>query len=201
MVWLRVPFYCANMNTPKTIYLDLPSADLRLLISEQIASLPGVTLSETLPADLVIAEKESDVPHAQLVLGKGGAVQLPVRLGAVTDQIRYLLSTRLKHAPRDHAPLPLGPFMLHAGESTLHHTASGAVIRLTDKERLFLQTLHAAPGQALDRKTLLDTVWDYAEGVETHTLETHLYRLRQKLEVCGEAALVSSADGIYKLKI
>ena len=91
--------------------------------------------------------------------------------------------------------------MLHAAESTLQHLESGTVIRLTDKERLFLQTLEAAPGRALDRKTLLDTVWDYADGVETHTLETHLYRLRQKLDVCGEAALIASADGVYSLKI
>ncbi len=114
--------------------------------------------------------------------------------------MRYLLSPRLKHAPRDDAPLEFGPFILHGAESSLEHIKSGEMIRLTDKERLFLQTLFAAPGRALDRKTLLDTVWDYAEGVETHTLETHIYRLRQKIEKDpSNAELLITESGGYKL--
>ena len=185
----------------KLIFLDLPNPLLHQLIAEQIGALEGFSLVEALPADLVIAETAADRQEPQLVLGRGGVLPLPLRLGAVIDQLRYLLSPRLKHVSRSEDPFTLGPFVLQPTKSALLHVDSGEVIRLTDKERLFLQTLYEAPGHALDRKTLLDIVWDYAEGVETHTLETHLYRLRQKLDVCGEAALIESVDGCYRLKI
>jgi DNA-binding response OmpR family regulator len=184
----------------KRILLDLPNPFLRQLIAEQIGSLAGFSLVEERPADLVIAEAAADRPEPQLVLGRGGVLPFPLRLGAVIDHLRYLLSPRLKHASRS-GELALGPFVLQSADSALLHPDSGEIIRLTDKERLFLQTLYEAPGHALDRKTLLDTVWDYAEGVETHTLETHLYRLRQKLDTCGGADLIESVDGCYRLKI
>lgn len=189
------------MTAAKRIYLALAQADLHALVAEQVAALPGCELADALPADLVVADSDGDEATPRVVLGRAGGIALPLRLGALNDQIRYTLSARAKHAPRDDAPLTLGPFLLHAADSTLVHRDSGQAIRLTDKERLFLQTLHAAPGHTLGRKDLLDAVWDYAEGVETHTLETHLYRLRQKLDACGGSGLILSADGLYTLKI
>lgn len=54
--------------------------------------------------------------------------------------------------------------------------------RLTEKETAILAFLHANKNRTVARQELLDAVWGYAEGVETHTLETHIYRLRQKIE-------------------
>lgn len=55
-------------------------------------------------------------------------------------------------------------------------------VRLTEKEVAILVYLHKNKGQIVSRKDLLSAVWEYAENVETHTLETHIYRLRQKIE-------------------
>lgn len=70
-------------------------------------------------------------------------------------------------------------------------------IRLTEKEAALLDYLHrkAVP---VDRETLLRDIWGYGEGISTHTLETHIYRLRQKLENTGLTFTASGADG-YKL--
>jgi DNA-binding response OmpR family regulator len=187
--------------TAKHIFLDFQNSLLRDLIAEQIGAIEGFCLALKLPADLVITDNGVSGDGPLLVLGRGGTLALPLRLGAVVDHLRYLLSPRLKHAFRNEEPVTLGPFILQPADSLLLHPESGGTIRLTDKERLFLQTLYEAPDHALDRKTLLDMVWDYADGVETHTLETHLYRLRQKLDVCGEATLIESVDGCYRLKI
>lgn len=55
-------------------------------------------------------------------------------------------------------------------------------ITLTEKEVEILVTLSQQNGQPISRDDLLRAVWNYADGVETHTLETHIYRLRQKIE-------------------
>src|SRR5690606_22617650 len=56
----------------------------------------------------------------------------------------------------------------------------GEEIKLTEKEISILLFLYNNQAQApISRQALLDGVWAYADGVETHTLETHIYRLRQ----------------------
>src|SRR5690606_22721894 len=74
-----------------------------------------------------------------------------------------------------------GPYSLNAFSHELAGPG-GKVIRLTEKESHILRLLVASGGQAVSRKRLLDDVWQYADGIQTHTLETHIYRLRQKIE-------------------
>lgn len=188
----------------KRISLSLSSPVLTHIVSEQLALMNDIEISENTP-DLLITDTASVFAGPQLVLGKSGSgdasLPLPLRLGAVVDQVRYLLSNRTKMAAIAREDIDLGAFVLETDDSQLVHKASGTIIRLTDKERLFLLTLYDADDHAMDRKGLLDAVWGYAETAETHTLETHLYRLRQKLEGSGEAELIISGEGLYRLKI
>ncbi len=95
--------------------------------------------------------------------------------------------------------IPLGPYLFRPRLATL--SRAGADIVLTNKERDILATLWLAPGHALDRDALLEKVWAYAEGVETHTLETHIYRLRQKIEADpADPKLLVNDDGRYRLE-
>ena len=191
----------------KRIALAIETPSLRQIVAEQVSLHPDHEISDD-ATDLIVSETLTGRAGPHLVLGRAAALPpgsaslpLPLRLGAITDQVRYLLSNRTRLSGRSTGPVELGVFMLQPDESQLLHKDSGQVIRLTDKERLFLLTLFEAPGHALDRKTLLDSVWGYAESVETHTLETHLYRLRQKLEACGGQDLIVSGDGLYRLMI
>ena len=76
----------------------------------------------------------------------------------------------------------------------------GQKIRLTEKEASILKFLYRAGEKVITRDVLLHEVWGYNSGVTTHTLETHIYRLRQKVEkdAAMPAILVTEAGG-YKL--
>ena len=73
-------------------------------------------------------------------------------------------------------------------------------MRLTEKETAILKYLYRAGDRIIGRDTLLNEVWGYNAGVTTHTLETHVYRLRQKIERDPAKAeiLVTDAGG-YRL--
>ena len=73
-------------------------------------------------------------------------------------------------------------------------------IRLTEKETNILKYLYRAGGQSVAREELLSEVWGYNAAVTTHTLETHIYRLRQKIEPDpGNARLLLTEAGGYRL--
>jgi DNA-binding response OmpR family regulator len=73
-------------------------------------------------------------------------------------------------------------------------------MRLTDKECSILKYLYRAGGKAVPRQVLLNEVWGYNGAVSTHTLETHIYRLRQKLEADpSHPRLLLTENGGYKL--
>jgi len=193
----------------KNISIRHPDPRLKIALLEQLALVGSYATDDKLPPDLAIVDRlDTALACPQLVLdprpstvpAEHVALNLPVRLGMVLDQVRYLLSGRLKHAKSFSDNLTLGYIDLNSQDSSLTNTRTGATARLTDKERLFLQTLHDAPGHMLDRQALLGEVWGYAEGVETHTLETHLYRLRQKLETVQAGDMIEAVSGGYKLK-
>ena len=80
--------------------------------------------------------------------------------------------------------------------------AHGTKLRLTEKEAAILRYLHRADQQPVARETLLKNVWGYSANVTTHTLETHIYRLRQKIEDNpAEAQLLVTEGGGYKLVV
>ncbi|MCZ6522531.1 MAG: helix-turn-helix domain-containing protein, partial [Alphaproteobacteria bacterium] len=73
-------------------------------------------------------------------------------------------------------------------------------VRLTEKETAILKYLYRAGDKVVGREVLLNEVWGYNAGVTTHTLETHIYRLRQKIERDpSNARLLITEPGGYRL--
>jgi DNA-binding response OmpR family regulator len=145
--------------------------------------------------------REAGFSGPVLVLGARDAVApedepiaRPVRLGT--------LLARIEAHWEDSAVelLRLGPYEFVPAEQLLRGPDADAVIRLTELERKLLLYLASADGAAVDRDQLLAHVWGYSAGVDTHTVETHIWRLRQKIETEDPASrfLVTEA-GKYRL--
>jgi DNA-binding response OmpR family regulator len=120
----------------------------------------------------------------------------PFRLGALLARVGRML----RDLPEPNADiLALGPFRFHPGQRVLHDPADNRRIRLTEKEAAILLHLHRADG-AVERQVLLNEVWGYNDQVSTHTLETHIYKLRQKIEANpSDARLLVTEGGGYRL--
>jgi DNA-binding response OmpR family regulator len=128
--------------------------------------------------------------------GASDYVTKPFRFGALLARIRAQLR---QHEQSEDAVFTIGRFTFRPAQKLLEE-ANGDKIRLTEKETAILKFLYRAGQQVVSRETLLGDVWGYNEGVTTHTLETHIYRLRQKIEQdpSNSELLVTEAGG-YKL--
>jgi DNA-binding response OmpR family regulator len=101
----------------------------------------------------------------------------PVRAGVIVQYVKTLLTN---HNQQEF--IKFRTYTLNVLNHELLDSQSGKSVRLTEKESYILKLLVQNPGKIVSRKRLLDSVWQYADGIETHTLETHIYRLRQKIE-------------------
>lgn len=128
--------------------------------------------------------------------GANDYVTKPFRFAVLLARIRSQLR---QHEASEDAVFAIGPYTFRPAAKLLM-TEQGGKVRLTEKETAILRYLYRAAQQPVSRETLLQEVWGYNSGVTTHTLETHIYRLRQKVEedAAKPAILVTEAGG-YKL--
>ena len=111
----------------------------------------------------------------------------------------YELINRPRDIPRQHNQF--GSYTFIPDEKLLVHLDEHKQIRLTEKETAILQKLAAVKGKVVSRHTLLEEVWGYKTGVDSHTLETHMYRLRRKIEENGnEGPVLVTATNGYKIE-
>jgi DNA-binding response OmpR family regulator len=118
----------------------------------------------------------------------------PFRFATLLARIHALTT---HHAANGDAAVRIGPYTFHPSAKLLQ--AEGRKVRLTEKETNILKFLHASAG-TVPRETLLHEVWGYGPAVATHTLETHIYRLRKKIEEDpGRAQILLTEGGGYRL--
>lgn len=129
--------------------------------------------------------------------GANDYVTKPFRFGVLLARMRAQLR---QFENSDQAVLTLGPYRFRPGIKVLED-AAGTRVRLTEKETAILKFLLRAGGTPVTRERLLEEVWGYNARVTTHTLETHIYRLRQKIEADPSAAqILLTIEGGYALQ-
>jgi DNA-binding response OmpR family regulator len=128
--------------------------------------------------------------------GANDYVTKPFKFAVLLARIRAQLR---QHEASEDAVFNIGPYTFRPSSKLLMNP-KGNKVRLTEKETAILRYLYRAGQRPVSREVLLQEVWGYNSGVTTHTLETHIYRLRQKVErdAANPAILVTEAGG-YKL--
>ena len=128
--------------------------------------------------------------------GANDYVAKPFRFAVLLARIRAQLS---QHEASEDAVFTIGPYTFRPSLKLLVNP-NGKKVRLTEKETEILRYLYRAGRRSVSREILLQEAWGYNSAVTTHTLETHIYRLRQKVEqdASNPSILVTEASG-YKL--
>lgn len=128
--------------------------------------------------------------------GANDYVTKPFKFAILLARLRAHLRS---HAASEDAVFAIGPYEFRPGAKILLDD-KGRKIRLTEKETNILKYLYRAGQKAVPRDELLREVWGYNAQVTTHTLETHVYRLRQKIETDPTTARLLLTDaGGYRL--
>lgn len=131
-----------------------------------------------------------------LEAGANDYVTKPFRFAVLLARIRAQMR---QHEQSEDATFVVGPYTFKPSQKLLVDQRGGKV-RLTEKETAIIRYLYRAEQKVVTRDVLLEEVWGYNSGVTTHTLETHVYRLRQKIERDpSNAQILVTESGGYKL--
>jgi DNA-binding response OmpR family regulator len=182
----------ARQEVPDLVIMDvgLPDMDGR----EAVAILRKEGFKSPI---IMLTGHDSEADTIQgLEAGANDYVAKPFRFAVLLARIRVHLR---QHDASEDALLQIGPFTFQPGSKHLINDR-GSKLRLTEKETAILRFLYRAGQAVVTRDVLLKEVWGYNSNVSTHTLETHIYRLRQKIErdPAKSQLLITEAGG-YKL--
>ena len=131
--------------------------------------------------------------------GANDYVTKPFRLGVLLARLRAQLR---QFDQSEDAMMVIGSYRFRPSARLLVDESNNRKIRLTDKESSILKYLHRAGERIVSRDELLAEVWGYNAGLTTHTLETHIYRLRQKIEQDpSKAEILITETGGYRLQL
>lgn len=171
--------------------VDLPDMDgreaCRLLRKDGVST----------PIIMLTAQSSDSDTVLGLESGANDYVTKPFRFAVLLARIRAHLRS---HEQSEDAVFRIGPYEFRPAAKVLIDD-KGKKVRLTEKETNILKYLYRAGAKAVSREELLTEVWGYNAGVTTHTLETHIYRLRQKIEPePGQARLLLTDAGGYRLQ-
>ena len=188
-------FAAATEHKPAAIVLDVSLPDMDGFdachqLREQGVKSPIIMLTG--------AAQEEEQQVRGLDAGANDYVLKPFKFSVLLARIRAHLRS---HEASEDAVYRIGPYEFRPGMRLLVDPQEKK-IRLTDKEASILRYLYRSGEKPVGRDELLREVWGYNANVTTHTLETHIYRLRQKIEPDAQSPkLLITETGGYRLQV
>lgn len=146
----------------------------------------------SVPLILLTAENTAEVEGANQIIHK------PFSLWHLLDAV---LSANSKQDNSKEGRLVFNNYELHPNTRIIIDLPSQNETKLTEKEVDILKYLYKYQNEFVSKNDLQTNVWQYNEDVDTHTIETHIYRLRQKVEQSEDRRLIVTENGKYKLNM
>ena len=146
---------------------------------------------------LTAKNAESDIIEG-LEAGANDYVTKPLRMGELLARIHTQLR---QFKASDDACFELADLNFVPANKMLHKMECGRMQALTEKETTILKFLYRAFPGSMTKNELLTEVWGLQNGLTTHTLETHIYRLRQKIGRLTKTPIVITTENGYRLEL
>ena len=190
--------------TGLNIALKEANPDL-ILLDIQMPDGNGVEICKRLRSDgftkpivmLTAKNAESDIIEG-LEAGANDYVTKPLRMGELLARIHTQLR---QFKASDDARFELADLSFVPANKMLHKMGCGRMQALTEKETTILKFLYCAFPESATKDELLTEVWGIQNGLTTHTLETHIYRLRQKIGRLTKTPIVITTQNGYRLEL
>ena len=183
----------AREHKPDLVLLDVDLPDMDGRETCRLLRKAGVGA----PVIMLTAAAADEDTVQGLEAGANDYVTKPYKFAVLLARIRAQLRS---HEQSEDAVFHIGPYEFRPSAKVLTDPRQKK-IRLTEKETNILKYLYRAGGKAVSREELLAEVWGYNAGVTTHTLETHVYRLRQKIEPDPtNSSILLTETGGYRLQ-
>ena len=205
LLGLQKDWFLTASETGEIALTKLKEGQIDLLIIEEfLPDIDGRELCyrlrrEKIEAPILMLLSAETKPHvpSNTEAEPNEYIAKPFRLGLLIERIQFHLRKRERD---EDAIYSLGRYKFYPATKSLLEPIENKTIRLTEKEASILKYLSQAPNSLVERAKLLNEVWGYNSGVTTHTLETHVYRLRQKIELDpSDAKILVTESGGYRL--
>ncbi len=201
------------LTSDKDFYADLSgqialyAKDFQVMDSAEDTSLTDLIILDDKIQDLDVMRHLHPKTPIILLLKEGNntvresalntVMTKPLSLENLLNQIRSSL-TLLDNSADGY--LYFNQYELRPIEKEIYNERNGETTKLTEKEVAIIKFLYKNKNKIVSKNDLLQEVWGYSPDASTHTIETHIYRLRQKVEhEDTEAQLIMTEDGGYKL--
>ena len=194
---LSAPTATTGIEMTKAAHVDLILLDVSLPDMDGREACKKLRKSGFKSPIVMLTGQDSDSDQILgLDAGANDYITKPFKFSILLARVRAQLR---QHEQSEDAVFTIGHYTFKPA-SKLLVDEGGQKVRLTEKETSILKYLYRAGEKTVSREVLLHEVWGYNAGVTTHTLETHIYRLRQKIEKDpSNSEILVTETGGYKL--
>lgn len=199
-----IAIYSDNKDFADDLILQTAMYESEFMVSDDEDAVPDVVVVDENAAifesirarykniPLIFLSSDNKIAESRLNI----AIKKPFSLIKFLDILR---SANNKLDNTSDGYLTFGVYELHPLEKEIKNLGNGEIVKLTEKEVSIIKYLHKFSEVFINKNELQKNVWKYNEEVSTHTVETHIYRLRHKVEKNGAPQLILTDKGGYKL--
>lgn len=102
----------------------------------------------------------------------------------------------------DEGNIEFNQYILYPSRKEIFNQRDETTTKLTEREVSMIKYLYKNADRTVSKNDLMQEVWEYSAEVATHTVETHIYRLRQKIEQDNsDNQIIITSEGGYQLKL